>query len=358
MKSYRQIAAVVWSIAIVHHPASVFAQMSESDSTLRRKAQALVNAAIEQGRFSGVALLARNGAPLVAVAGGLADPERGTSVAIDTRFNLASGDKLFTKIAILQLVQAGRLALADTVGKFLPDYDSPAVRQQVTVEHLLRHRSGLGSYWGEAFLRQRTRMRNLADLVTLFEHVEPAFEPGSRMQYSNNGYVLLGRIVEVVTGGSFYDYVAAHIFEPAGMTRTAYLSIEEWPADKAIGYTTSDSLAAMTPGTPPPPGAERVPNTWSLAFRGSSAGGGYSTAADLLALDAALRRGTLVDPALLDRFTAAAPGGRRVLANGGGPGANFELVRIGDYTIIVLSNYDPPAATRIQQQLIALLGGS
>src|SRR5688500_10938157 len=74
MKSYRQIAAVVWSIAIVHHPASVFAQMSESDSTLRRKAQALVNAAIEQGRFSGVALLARNGAPLVAVAGGLADP--------------------------------------------------------------------------------------------------------------------------------------------------------------------------------------------------------------------------------------------------------------------------------------------
>ena len=180
MKSYRQIAAVVWSIAVVY-PASGFAQTSEPDSTLRREAQALLNAAIEQGRFSGAALLAQNGAPLVAVGGGLADRERVTSITLDTRFNLASGDKLFTKIAILQLVQAGRLALADTVGKFLPDYDSPAVRQQVTVEHLLRHRSGLGSYWGEAFLRQRTRMRNLADLVTLFEHVEPAFEPGSRI---------------------------------------------------------------------------------------------------------------------------------------------------------------------------------
>ena len=318
--------------------------------------RALVEAEAAADRFSGVVLVAREGVPLVTVAVGLADRERGLPITPDTRFNLASGDKLFTKIAILQLVQAGRVALSDTVGRFLPGYVNGTVRRSVTVEHLLGHRSGLGAYWGETFQRERTRIRELEDLVPLFEGEEPAFPPGTRMLYSNSGYVLLGRIVEVVAGQSYRDYLLDHVFGPAGMSSTAYLTIEEWPADKAVGYSGSDSLAA--PGTGEVGGAagERTPNDWSLAFRGSAAGGGYSTAGDLLALDRALRRGALLDTTSLGRFTVTGPDGGRMLANGGGPGANFEFVRAGDHTILVLSNYDPPAATRLRQRLSALLG--
>ena len=328
-----------------------------AQSPLQDHVNALVEREVAAGRFSGVVLVAQQGERIAAVAGGSAHAERNLPVTLDTRFNLASGDKLFTKIAILQLVQAGRLALTDTVGTFLRDYANATVRSRVTVQQLLQHRSGLGSFWGDAFRRERTRLRDLADIVRLFEHDAPAFEPGSRMAYSNNGYVLLGRIVENVTGESYFDYVRRRIFEPARMTRTAYLTIEEWPDDKAVGYTSADSLAATMSTAADASVAMRTPNHWSLAWRGSSAGGGYSTAGDLLALDVALRRGALVDTALLARFTAAAPDGRRILANGGGPGANFEFVRTGAHTLIVLSNYDPAAATRMQQQVMALLAG-
>nr|MBA3671969.1 hypothetical protein [Gemmatimonadaceae bacterium] len=122
--------------------------------------------------------------------------------------------------------------------------------------------------------------------------------------------------------------------------------LQEWPADKAIGYVVEDSAAPT------------VENTRSIAFRGSSAGGGYSTARDLLKLDAALRRGEIGDTAVLGRITARSPTGRVVLANGGGQGANVEISRVGDYTIIVMANLDPPAATRVLNQIVTLIQSS
>jgi hypothetical protein len=127
------------------------------------------------------------------------------------------------------------------------------------------------------------------------------------------------------------------------MGRTAYLTLEQWPADKALGYMVPEGTK------------EAKENTETIAFHGGSAGGGYSTAGDLLRLDAALRRGEIGDTAVLARITGRGPGGRLVMANGGGPGANVEVGRIGDYTIIVMANLDPPAATRTLMAVVARL---
>jgi D-alanyl-D-alanine carboxypeptidase len=323
------------------------------DSTLIRSVTAFVDKQAQNGVFSGVVLIARDGEPLLELARGLADAERKRAIRGDSRFNLASGDKVFTKIAIAQLADAGRLSLTDTVGKFLPDYPNETIRRKATINHLLRHQSGLGSYWNDAFRSRRARLETLADVVPLFVGDALAFEPGAQMGYSNAGYILLGRIVEVVTGQSYYDYVRKNIFEPAGMHATQYLTIDEWPADKAVGYTLQDSLGGAPRGNGP-----RTVNSWSLAKRGSSAGGGYSSVHDILRLDNALRSGKIAGAATAARTFMTGPGGRQLLANGGGAGANFEFSRIGPYTVIVLSNYDPPAATDVLRFITTQLSTS
>lgn len=349
MRSTRRTLAALILTLVGGLPRLAAAQTMASstpDSALIQTITEYVDQQTAAQAFSGVVLVARNGQPLLELARGAADQSRRHENTLATRFNLASGDKLFTKIALGQLIESGKVSLTDTVGKFLPDYPNATVRQKATLEHLLRHRSGIGSYWNDAFNQNRLRLRNLADLVPLFADEPLAFEPGTRMLYSNGGYVLLGRIIEVVTGQSFYDYVRTHIFEPAQMRATAYSTIDEWPADKAVGYTLQDSSSA----------GKRAPNTWSLAYRGSSAGGGYATASDLLRLDAALRGGALLRPTTASQLFMRSPDGRReLLANGGGPGANFEFSRFGAYTVIVLSNYDPPAATKVLQFIASQL---
>jgi D-alanyl-D-alanine carboxypeptidase len=300
-----------------------------------------ITAHLDTASFSGVVLVAHRGQPIVEIARGQSNRAKAIPNTMATRFQLASGDKWFTKIAISQLIAAGKVALSDTVGRFLPSYPSATVRSKVTVEQLLTHRSGLGAFFNDAYLARREKLRTLEDVVSLFANEEPQFAPGERMRYSNNGYILLGRIVEVASGMSWYDYAQKKIFDPAGMGRTAYLTLDQWPADKAVGYMIPEGTA------------EAKENTATIAFHGASAGGGYSTAGDLLRLDAALRRGEIGDTAVLARITGRGPGGRLVMANGGGPGANVEISRIGDYTIVVMANVDPPAATRV---LMAVAG--
>jgi D-alanyl-D-alanine carboxypeptidase len=330
---------------------------AEDAALVRGVVQALDSAAAAGG-FSGVVLVAREGRPVVHAARGPANRAQGIANTLDTRFQLGSGDKLFTRLAIGQLLAAGRLSLRDTVGRFLPDYPDETIRRRATVDHLLRHSSGLGAYWNDAFQRERERLRTLQDVVALFANEPPAFEPGARMQYSNSGYVLLGRIVEVLSGESYYDYVRRHLLELAGMRATAYLTLDEWPRDRAIGYTALAGWEAMAAGGGSgAPQTTFVPNRWALPYRGNSAGGGYATAADLLRLDAALRAGRLVPPEVLPRLFSRPPdaAGRLMLANGGAPGANMEFHRVGDYTVIVLANQDPPAGSRMFQAIARLL---
>jgi CubicO group peptidase (beta-lactamase class C family) len=291
------------------------------------------------GDFAGVVLLARRGAPVFERAYGMAERAANRPNSIETAFNIGSINKVFTAIAIRQLAAQGKLDLDSTLATSWPDYPNPGVARRVTIRQLLQHRSGIG---GNIFTApaggKRSDVRTLQDYLLLFVNEPLAFEPGSRMQYSNAGYVVLGLLVERLSGESYYDYVRRHIYEPAGMTRTAAWPVDSLPTNTALGYTTESDTGTTTTWHP---------NSDLLPGRGSSAGGGYSTAHDLLRFLAALRAG---------RIPAGPPSGLGIA--GGAPGLNavVEGDLPGGYDLIVLANLDPPAAERIAQMVRAWMG--
>ena len=308
--------------------------------------------------FSGVVLLTRGSETLFSKVYGLADRERNIPNRIDTKFNLASMNKMFTGMAIAQLAEKGKLSFDDKVGKHLPDYPNREVAEKVTIHHLLTHTSGLGSYWNPRYQAAKDRLQTLGDFLPTFADAPLAFQPGERFEYSNAGYIVLGLIVEKVSGESYADYVRRHIYEPAGMTDTAFFPKDQEVPNRAVGYRTLQG-----PGGPPLPGGPR-PNTTELGRIGGSAGGGYSTAPDLLKFATALREHRLLSaamtetvltgkvpmPASLGRnvrygygFGEEKEGGHRVVGHSGGfPGVHGQLdVGLDDgTTLVILSNVD------------------
>jgi CubicO group peptidase (beta-lactamase class C family) len=235
--------------------------------------EATVDRAAADGKFSGVVLLAKEGKPVMLRAWG--DGNR-----TDTKFNLASINKIFTQTAIAQLAAAGKLSLNDTVRKHLPDYPSP-VADKITVQQLVDHKSGLGDFFGPEYLAAPpSSIRKLSDYLPLFVDKPLEFEPGTEQRYSNAGFIVLGLIIERVTGQSYYDYVREHIFKPAGMKDTDSFAIDAKVPNRATPVTKRGST--------------------QLPGRGSSAGGGYSTAEDLLRFSQALRADKLVSKTWTD----------------------------------------------------------
>ena len=302
----------------------------------------------KKDEFSGVVLVARHGKVVLQKAYGLANREKGTPNTLDTRFRLGSMNKMFTSVATLQLVEAGKLALDDPIGKYLPDYPNKDVASKVTVRNLLTHTGGTGDIFGPDFEKNRLTLREHSDYLKLYGSRGLTHEPGAEFRYSNYGFVLLGALIEKVTGMSYYDYVQSKIFKPAGMTSTASLSEADAVPNRSTGYMKADG--------------KWVPNTDTLPWRGTSAGGGYSTAGDLLRFAQALEAGKLISKASLKAATTPykedygfgfgieGEGPLRSYGHGGGaPGMNGDL-RIfpqTGYVVISLSNLDPPAATRV-----------
>ena len=304
-------------------------------------------------RFSGAALIAKNGKTVFSQAYGLADREKKTANTLKTRFRLGSMNKMFTAVATLQLVQSGKLDLKAPFGNYLTDYPNKDVASKVTIEQLLSHTGGTGDIFGPDFDKNRLELKTLQDYVKLYGTRAPEFAPGSRWQYSNYGFLLLGVIVEKVSGQSYYDYVRDHIFKPAGMTATASEPEDQVVPDRSVGYTRFT-------------GGNLQPNTDTLPYRGTSAGGGYSTVEDLLKFATALQTNKLLNAQHTEMLTTGrvdTPGGKyaygfqeamvngvRCFGHGGGaPGMNGELkICPGPgYVIALLANMDPPAASRI-----------
>jgi len=310
---------------------------------------------LDQSSFSGAVLVAHHGKPIFAQAYGVADRATSTPNRLDTRFRIGSMNKMFTATAILQLVQAGRIGLNDPLGKYIPDYPNKDVAAKVTIHHLLTHTGGTGDFFGPQFDAHRLELRTLNDYVKLYGNRGLEFEPGSRWAYSNYGFLLLGVVIEKVTGQSYYDYVAAHVYQPAGMTRTGSLPEDQHVPDLSVGYTQMGG------------GSAAHPNTDTLPYRGTSAGGGYSTVEDLLRFANALTADKLLDAHNTELLTTGkvdTPGGGKYgygfesrmingqvcFGHGGGaPGMNgdLQICPQSGYTIAVLSNLDPPAATRV-----------
>lgn len=304
-------------------------------------------------RFSGAALLAKNGKVVFSHAYGLADRENKTPNRLNTKFRIGSMNKMFTAVSIMQLVQAGKIKLGDPLGKYLSDYPNKDVAAKVTIEELLSHTGGTGDIFGPEFEMHRQELRTLENYVKLYGTRGPEFEPGSRWAYSNYGFILLGVVVEKVSGQSYYDYVREHVFKLAGMTSTDSLPENEKVADRSVGYI------KQGPGT-------WQPNTDTLPWRGTSAGGGYSTVEDLYQFAMALEEHKLLDAAHTEMLTTSKAdrpgadqyglgfgigeeGGMKCVGHGGGaPGMNGELkiCQGAGYIIAVLANLDPPSAQR------------
>jgi D-alanyl-D-alanine carboxypeptidase len=286
--------------------------------------QLSVDSLAKNGDFSGVVLVARGGVPQFERAYGMADREAGRPNDLETAFNLGSINKFFTAIAIRQLAARGKLDVDSSLARAWPDYPNPDVAKRVTIRQILEHRAGIqGNIFGAPPGKTRHDVLTLNDYFQLFKDQPLAFEPGARQEYSNAGYIVLGLLVERLSGVSYYDYVRTHIFVPAGMTRTASWKFDSLPANTAIGYTNEGR------------------NTDRLPGRGSSAGGGYSTAHDLLRLLNALREHKIDN----------APEAGMVGIAGGAPGINaaMEGDLAGGYDVIVLGNLSPPAAERVSR---------
>jgi CubicO group peptidase (beta-lactamase class C family) len=291
-------------------------------------------------QFSGVILLAHRGEPVFEEAFGYADREARRAVTVGTSFNVASIGKLFTQVAIAQLAAAGKLSLDSTIATYWPDYPDRSAARKVTIRQLLTHRSGID---GDIFQNPLT-LRSNRDNLPAATRNPLAFEPGTRQQYSNAGYVVLGEIVERVSGEVYHEYIKRHVFAPAGMTLSGFPAIDSLPGHAAHGYTRGIDPDAPPPAVQPP----LMRNAPMQPRRGSAAGGSYASVRDLLRFVLARRNGSLGMP------------GRRSaeMAAGGSPGTNGIVAEglPGDYDLIVLSNFDPPAATAIADSVEQWLG--
>jgi CubicO group peptidase (beta-lactamase class C family) len=244
--------------------------------------------AAEHG-FSGVVSVDRRGQVEVRRAYGSAHRAYGVPNAVDTRFAIASGTKGFTALAVAGLVERGVLALSTPARSLLGD-DLPLIRDDVTVEHLLGHTSGIGDYldedgWEPADYVLPVPVHGLAgaeDYLAVLDGFPTAFPPGDRFAYCNGGYVVLALLAERAAGTPYHDLVRATVLGPAGMADSGFSRYDELPARTATGYLSPTRT-----------------NVLHLPVRGVGDGGLFTTAADLTAFWAALFAGRVVSADLL-----------------------------------------------------------
>jgi len=307
--------------------------------------------------FSGVVLVARDGKLLYERAFGTRDAKAEDPLTPAVRFDLASAGKMFTATAILQQIARGRLTLDTRLGAVLRDYPDTAMRD-TTVLQLLTHTAGAGEtdalFYPEA-LRWRGREPSVADLVALYGARAPTFPPGSKQDYSNHGFTLLGRMVEVLSGTPYRAYVAANIFTPAGM--------DVAHADEPCRTDDPSQAVAYVKVAD-----EAMPNCFAALDGGWPAGGQSFTARDLLRFVTALRTGRLGVPVDLFRQAVTPRNGAfglgffatdygrdhlpRDLRWGHGGKLYGQCVDVRTYettgeTIVTLGNNDSPACYRI-----------
>lgn len=243
--------------------------------------------------FAGSLLIVQGGEVQLARSFGTLGEGRDEAITLDTPMYLASAGKMFTAVGVLQLVEAGKVDLDAPLGTCLTDYPNAAIAE-VTIRQLLQHRGGTGDtgILGRDDGANRARARTLADIIALNSDRPPAFTPGTQEDYSNYGFVLLGAVIERVSGESYHDYIARHVFAPAGMGTAGFPDLAHNQA-VATGRTTFFGAEAIS-----------VPNTAVLPWRGMPDGGGVASANDLRAFFHALRAGKLLSPAMLAAATS------------------------------------------------------
>jgi len=316
------------------------------------KAQAFVDSWVRDGQFTGTVLVTKDGQPVFRKGFGQANREWNIPNAPDTKFRLGSITKQFTAAAILQLAEKGKLTIDDPVSKHYPD--APAAWEKITIHHLLNHTSGIPSYTGlpDFFQKQATMRRTPAEIVKLTQDKPLEFEPGSKFAYNNTGYVLLGHIIERISGAGYDEYVRKNLLEPLGLRDSGYDWNTTVIARRASGYTPDGKLAPYLDMSLP-----------------HAAGSLYSNVDDLAKWADALESGKVVSKEHYAKMTTVYRNNygygltmtkienHDVIGHGGGiNGFNTSLIRApGDnVTVAVLANQNGPAADAIAKELMAL----
>ncbi len=318
---------------------------------------------VKDDDLAGALLIAQGDRVLFRRAFGFADAARTRPMTDTTRITLASGSKMFTALAIASLVQEGRLRYDDPLAKVLPAVADKDFAAKVTIAHLLSHTSGVGEYWNANYEKHARELDRVADFLPFVLDAGILFAPGEKFRYSNSNYILLGMVLEAVTGKTYDDVLAERVFRPAGMTETGLFRID--PADPSQ----AQRLA-------------RDGNAWKAepgGGRGSSAGGAVSTMADMLRFAHALVSGRIVSKETLAGMVTSktagipdaqmdygfgfepqnAPGAPSFGHGGITRGVNFEFRHFPrqDITLIAFSNQDNGAYDDLRKNATRLITG-
>ncbi|WP_242122140.1 serine hydrolase domain-containing protein [Sphingomonas lacusdianchii] len=233
--------------------------------------------------FAGSIIVAQDGRAPWTYSVGTFSRDDARPITADTPMFLASAGKMFTAVSIFQLIEKGKVALDAQLSRYVPDYPNKDMAK-VTIRQLLGHRGGTGE---DGVLQRddtanREWVRTINDYIKLNGNRPPAFAPGSKFAYSNYGFILLGAVIERVSGQTYQDYVQRHVFGPAGMTHASFPDLQHI-TDVPVGYSTFFE-AEPTP----------IASTAVLPQRGSAAGGGVASATDMLRFFTALRSNVLL----------------------------------------------------------------
>ena len=334
-----------------------------SHEALKQLVDTTLDQMVRTSDFSGCVTVVDRNETVVDTCRGLAERRFGVPVDHQTRFHVGSIGKMFTAVAIAQLVETGKLSWNATLDALVPEYPDHAAAKNITVWQLLHHTAGLGDFFVPEFFEHQETFVNPADYLDLIARQPKVGEPGKDSIYSNAGYVLLGRIIENVSHEGYFDYIQRHVFAPAGMTASGYDRIEDITPKLAVGYFHDGVFAT-----------EWKADWLKTGFKGSPAGGGYANNTDLLHFAGALRDGKLVKPATLAKmFDDAVPAGpgnyaagfgdrlsheRHIRGHAGGiqgTDANLQMVWETGAAIAVTSNEGPGRSWMLAEHIADLL---
>lgn len=318
--------------------------------------------------FSGSILIAHKDSIIEHKAYGMANFEHQVKNNLDTKFNLASISKLITSIGVLQLVEQGKIDLHKSVGSYLPDYPNPIVKDSVTIHHLLTHTSGIPPFYDHDFITSdKMKYKTVNDFSPLFESDTLNFNPGEKYQYSGSGFVLLGKIIEKVSGMNYYNYIDDSVFKKAGMHNSLAIPTDSIVSNKASGYTClwGDQKYYSR-------------NDYYISMA-SPAGFHYSTINDLYLFSKAIRNGVLINETSKKMLTSPKSKGynthigygididqrynEQIIGHSGGWfGIRTEIMDFmaSEYTVIVLSNKDDDGksgASKVIDDLKKIIAG-
>lgn len=336
-----------------------------NDDELIQNVQNFLDEQESADRFSGAVLIAHHNQPILKTARGYAIRPEILRNQPDTKFNIASVTKMFTAVAVMQFVAEGKLDLHVPISSYNANLP---YANQITTHQLLAHTAGFDKYWNDAYRAARSDLRTIHDYLRLFADIPLEFPPGTRHHYSNSGYVVLGALVEQVTGMSYYEYMEQEFFPSLGMKDTGFYEMDVPIANCAIGYTHENWFS--------PTDGQLRSNQFIYAVKGSPSEHCFSTVQDIFLFIQALQNRQLLDNHYTELCFRSHAGEEHagvsygygfhiiedgkhghVVGHGGRAmgGDAFALMYDSGYSVIVLSNYDRPAARTVVNRIADML---